>query len=83
MMKQYQGVSIQSDTITLPYTYQKEYKTSTTNDLEPFLFSLFKPSIMNQPHWLTHTLDNTVDAIVITTSYLDYPGPEIVMHVGS
>ncbi len=77
-MKQYQGVSIQSDTITLPYTYQKEYKTSTTNDLEPFLFSLFKPSIMNQPHWLTHTLDNTVDAIVITTSYLDYPGPEIV-----
>ncbi|MGB7429012.1 MAG: EAL domain-containing protein [Microcoleaceae cyanobacterium] len=33
---------------------------------------------MDEPHWLTHTLDNTVDAIIITTSYLDYPGPEIV-----
>jgi diguanylate cyclase (GGDEF)-like protein/PAS domain S-box-containing protein len=78
MMKQYQGVSIQPEKVTLSYTNQKENKTLKTNDLEPFLSNALKPSIMNQPHWLTHTLDNTVDGIIITTSYLEYPGPEIV-----
>ncbi|MGB3403815.1 MAG: EAL domain-containing protein [Microcoleaceae cyanobacterium] len=77
-MKLNQGVSFRTQQKVLPNSNYNENEISTTATLEPFLLSFPNPSIMDEPHWLTHTLDNTTDAIIITTSYLDYPGPEIV-----
>jgi diguanylate cyclase (GGDEF)-like protein/PAS domain S-box-containing protein len=77
-MKLNQGVSFRTQQKVLPNSDYNENEISTTATLEPFSLSSLNPSIMDEPHWLTHTLDNTTDAIIITTNYLDYPGPEIV-----
>jgi diguanylate cyclase (GGDEF)-like protein/PAS domain S-box-containing protein len=76
-MKHNQGVSIQSEKLLFHRKPPTDYLSETT-DLEPFLSSSLKPSIMDDPRWLIQTLNNTSDAIIITTSYLEYPGPEIV-----
>lgn len=77
-MKRHQGVYLSIQQKELLNYNDNENEISRTTPLEPFSLNFPNPSIMDEPHWLTHTLDNTTDAIVITTSYLDYPGPEIV-----
>jgi diguanylate cyclase (GGDEF)-like protein/PAS domain S-box-containing protein len=76
-MKHNQGVLIQTEKLLFHRKPPTDYPSETI-DLEPFLSSSLKPSIMDNPPWLIHTLNHTSDAIMITTSYLEDPGPTIV-----